>query len=265
MRFGGALIASAALFLGSAAAAEAEEPICADRPGKATGTCTVEPGRLQVELGFGHWSHDRSGDARTDELSIAEAAFAYGVSERFHVQLNLSPFTRVRWLDGELSERARGFGDVGLSAKYRLTNGDAPVQIAMNPFVKIPTAKLALGNGKVEGGIAVPIQWSVPASALSLTLTPELDVNADSDGSGHHLGTAQVIGIGAELSPRLSVSAELWGYWDFDPAGTARQYTLGSSAAYLLSNDVQIDAGVDLGLSRDAPDVELYAGFAIRF
>jgi hypothetical protein len=37
------------------------------------------------------------------------------------------------------------------------------------------------------------------------------------------------------------------------------------SAAYLLSNDVQIDAGVNLGLNRATSDVEIYSGVAFRF
>ena len=36
--------------------------------------------------------------------------------------------------------------------KQRLTARDAAVQVAALPFVKIPTAKHALGNGKWEGG-----------------------------------------------------------------------------------------------------------------
>ena len=220
---------------------------------------------MQVELGLVHWVHDRSSDARSDELSFAETAVALGITERFHVQMNLSPYTHVRVREAGVSERVSGFGDLGVSAKYRFTDAEAPMQVAVNPFVKIPTAKDSIGNGKLEGGVAVPIEWAVPRSPLSLTLTPELDVNADSDGSGHHLGVVQVISIGAGLSPRLSVSADMWGSWDFDPAGTVRQYTLGASAAYLLSNDVQLDAGADFGLNRDTPDIELYAGIALRF
>lgn len=253
------------MFLGSAAAAADEEPICADRPGKATGTCTVPPGMVQVETSLAGWSLDKSEGVRTEELAIGGSAVKLGLSERLHVELVVAPYTRVRVRDGELTERAAGFGDIGIAAKYRLTRGSVPVQVALRPFVKIPTAKRSLGNGKVEGGIAVPIELPVPGSPLSVTLTPEVDVTADGEGNGHHFATVQVISLGADVSPRFSVSADLWGSWDFDPAGTVRQYTAGGSAAYLLSNDVQIDAGADFGLNRDAADVELYAGFAIRF
>ena len=76
---------------------------------------------------------------------------------------------------------------------------------------------------------------------------------------------AQVAGIGFPLAPRLSGSAELLGSWDWDPAGTVRQYAVGTSLAYLLSNDVQIDAGLNLGLNRATSDVEIYSGVAFRF
>ena len=100
---------------------------------------------------------------------------------------------------------------------------------------------------------------------MSLTFGPEIDVNADSDGSGHHIGMAQVISLGLPLTDRLSASAEAWGDWDFDPAGTVRQYGVAGSLAFLVSNDVQLDAGLSLGLNRAAPDLEVYSGIAFRF
>jgi hypothetical protein len=38
-----------------------------------------------------------------------------------------------------------------------------------------------------------------------------------------------------------------------------------AAAAYLIRSDVQLDAGVNLGLNRATPDVEIYAGVAKRF
>lgn len=259
----GALLISAALSGGAARAAEAE--ICADRPGLATPTCTVPVGMVQVETAFADWTRDRSGGVRADEVRVGETAFKLGLSGRLHVELAVAPYSRVSVRDGALPERVSGFGDLGVAAKYRLTGDSAPVQVALRPFVKLPTAKRPLGNGKVEGGLVVPIEFAIARSRLSLTLGPQLDLIADGDGSGHHLATAQVVSLGVPLSPRLSASAELRAYWDFDPAETVRQYAAGGSAAYLLSNDVQIDGGVNLGLNRDAPGVQVYSGIAFRF
>jgi hypothetical protein len=262
MGFGGVAIAA---MLGLASASADEEPICADRPGLATPTCTVPAGMVQVETTLVDWTRDRYGGFRAEQVTIGETAFKLGLTDRLHVEVGVAPYTRISVSDGALSERVSGFGDLGVAAKYRLTSEAAPVQIAVRPFVKIPTAKRSLGNGEVEGGVVVPIAFAIPGSQLSVTLGPELGVNSDGDGSGHHLATAQVISLGVPLSDRLSASAELWGYWDFDPAGTVRQRAVAASAGYLLSSNLQLDAGVNLGLNRDTPDIQAYSGIAFRF
>jgi hypothetical protein len=220
---------------------------------------------IQVETTIADWTRDKSDGLETEELVIGETAVKYGLTDRMDLELIVSPFGQVTLKEAGERDRESGFGDVVLRAKYRVTGDSSPLQATVMPFVKFPTAKRSLGNGKVEGGIAVPIQWSIPGSTLSLTLGPELDIVADGDGDGYHLGMVQLIGLGLPLSSSFSVSADILGAWDWDPAGTTRQYTAGASAAYLLSNDVQLDAGVNVGLNEDAPDVQVYSGIAFRF
>lgn len=265
MRLGGAFIASAALFLGSAAAAADEEPICADRPGLATPTCTVPAGMVQVETTFIDWTRDRSGGVRSDDISIGDSAIKLGLTDRAHVELIVAPFVRSRVREDGGRETASGFGDFIVAAKYRLMSDGSPVQIAVRPFVKIPTSKRSLGNGKVEGGIVVPIEYEIPGSPLSLAISPQLDLVADGDGSGHHLAATQVAGLAFPLSERLSASAEVLVSWDWEQDSTVRQSAAGGSLAFLVSNDVQLDAGVVVGLNREAADLELYSGLAFRF
>jgi len=260
MTAGGAFLA--ALLLSAAAA---DEPICADRPGAANPSCTVPAGMVQVETGLAAWSRDRSGGVRTDELTVVETAVKFGLTDRLHVELGLPAFVRSRSSDAGTSETESGLGDSAVAAKWRFTADSSAVQAAIYPFVKLPTAKRTLGNGKVEGGVALLVDGPVGESAFSWNIAPEVDVVADGDGSGHHPAIVQVVSIGAAVSDRLSVAADLLGSWDFDPAGTVRQYVAGLSAAYLLSNSVQVDAGIDFGLNRDAPDVALYSGIAFRF
>lgn len=264
MRVGRAIIGWV-LLLPAAAAADAEDPICADRPGIATPTCTVPTGMVQVETTIADWIRDRSAGVRSTDLVVGETALKFGVTDRFHVELAVAPYARSTVRAQGARETESGFGDTAIAAKYRLTREIAPVQVAVRPFVKIPTARRPLGNGKVEGGLIVPVEYAIPRSQLSLTFAPELGLLADGDGSGHHLATAQVVSLAIPLSSRLSASAELAGAWDWDPAATVRQYLAGGSAAYLLSNDVQLDAGVNVGLNGQAPDLQLYSGFAFRF
>lgn len=251
----------------SASPSALADPICADRPGKASATCTTPAGRVQIETGVIGWSLQRGGGARATELDIGATAIKYGISERAHVEIDIIPLVRAASHGGGARERATGIGDTLLRVKHRLTANDAPVQVALYPLVKLPTARQALGNGngKVEAGLAVPIAAAIAGTRLSLALTPEVDWLADADGRGRHAAMTQAASLGWAATERWTLSVELWGGWDWDPAGTVRQASADGAIAYLARDDLQLDAGANVGLNRATADVELYVGIAKRF
>ena len=255
MRAGAFLIIVA---LGATAARAADDqPICADRPGKATSACTVPVRHWQVETGLADWTLEKDGGERETSLVIGETTVKYGLTSASDIEVDVTPWERA---DG-----ASGIGDLKVIYKQRLTSADAPVQVLAMPVVKLPTAKRTLGNGKWEGAMLFPIAYAIPKTPLSLGLTPELDWAADADGHGHHAAMVQVASLGWQATDKLNLAAEIWGQRDWDPAGTTRQSSADGSVAYLLSNDVQLDAGANFGLNRVTPDVELYAGISKRF
>lgn len=250
--------------LAAAPAYGADAPICPDRPSKGTGTCTVPPGHWQIETGLIDWTHDSIDGVRNDVTMFGASLVKLGISEKADVELGIVPFETSRMRRPGRSERASGFGDMLARAKVRLTGDDARVQVAVDPFVKIPTAKHDLGNGKVEAGMTVPVAAGL-GGPLSLAFAPEIDWRADADGQGRHAAMVQLIDLGIAATSKLSLTAELWGSWDWDPLGTTRQYSADGAAAYLVRNSVQLDAGANFGLNRNTPDVELYAGVSTRF
>jgi hypothetical protein len=249
---------------GVAAAAE-PAPICADRPGKATATCTVIAHHWQVEVGFADWTLEKAAGERETFLVVGETAVKYGLTDASDIEVDVVPWQRAASRAGGVRSSASGIGDVTVSYKQRLTGDDAPVQVTAEPVVKAPTAQHSLGNGKWEAGLLVPVGYAIPTTPLSIALTPEVDWAADANGHGHHAAMAQVIGLGWAVNDKLNLGAELWGAWDWDPAGTTRQASADGSVAYLVSNDVQLDAGANFGLNRATPDVEFYGGVSLRF
>jgi hypothetical protein len=257
-------VASALLIASSPAAAE-EAPICAARPGKATPACTVPAGRFQLETGIADWSVAKDSGVRATALVLGETTFKLGLSSRSDIEVDVTPWQRAKVSGGGFDESHSGFGDVVVSYKHRLTRDDAPVEIAALPAVKIPTANRLLGNRKVEASLLLPVSYSIAGSRFSIGATPELDWNADVNEHGHHAGMAQAVSLGWAATDRLSLSGELWGQWNWDPAATVKQYSADASVAYLVGNDVQLDAGANFGLNRATPDVEVYAGVSKRF
>ncbi len=249
---------------GAATAAE-EQPICATRPGKATAACTVPAGHFQLETGLADWSLQNIPGERDTTLVIGATSFKYGLTDRSDIEVAVTPWERVTSRTGSDRDSVSGFGDLVVSYKQQVTPANAAFQVTLLPMVKIPTAGHALGNGKWEGGLLLPIAYTIPKTSLSINLTPELDWAANAGGSGHHAAMTQVASLGFQINPKLSVAAELWGKWDWDPSGTIRQASADASVAYLASNNVQLDAGANFGLNRQTPDVEYYSGISVRF
>ena len=254
-----------ALCTSAGAFAADQPPICADRPGKATSACTVLAGHWQVEAGFADWTLQKQSGERDTSLVIGETIVKYGLSDASDIEVDLTPWQRATSSVSGSRQSASGSGDVNIIYKQRLSPADSPLQVVAMPVVKLPTANHSLGNGKWEGGVLVPISYAIPKSPFSIALTPEADWVADGDGHGHHAAMAQVVSLGWAVTEKLNLSAELWGGWDWDPSGTTREASADGAVAYLLSNDLQLDAGANFGLNRDTPDAELYGGVSKRF
>jgi hypothetical protein len=255
-------VIAAGLLVSAGAALGDPMPICPDRPGRGTGTCTVPKGMVQIETGLVDWTHDEAADFTADATTIGSTLIKYGVSDRADIELGVTPLIRLR-ATGTRTES--GFGDTLLRVKYALTPNGAPVTVALDPFVKLPTANRIFGNGKVEAGLAVPVSAALGKSPLTLSLTPEVDWLADGDGNGHHAAMVQVVGLGLAATSLLTLGAELWGQRDWDPAGSGRQASADASAAYLVNGNVAIDGGANFGLNDQTPDTEVYAGVSVRF
>jgi hypothetical protein len=259
------LTIAAILLAASSAAAADEPPICADRPSKSTGPCTVPQGHWQIETGLIDWSRDRSDGVTTDMTAWGNTAIKYGITTNADVELWVTPLETVNSHGAGVDEHRSSFGDMLVRVKYRLTPDSASVQVALDPFVKIPTANHQLGNRKVEAGMVVPVQVPLPKTPLTVSLDPELDLLANADGNGRHLATQQVVNLGIAVNDKLSLSTEIWAKWDWDTAGTGKQASWDVAAAYLPSKDLQLDAGANFGLNKQTSDVELYTGVSVRF
>lgn len=247
-----------------ASAAEAEEtPICTDRPTKANAVCTVPVGKWQLEGSAASWSRTESGGGETKVTTFGSSVVKLGLSERSDLQVGFAPFVRVEAEADGAKSRHSGVGDLTVRYKHRLTADGAPVQVAAIPFVKLPTADGDIGNGKVEGGLAVPI--SMATGPVTVVLGPELDVLADADGDGRHPALVNLVNVAGPVAPGLTLVGELWTMTNFDPADRVTQASADAALAWAVSERVQFDLGANFGLNRNTADVEIYAGASMRF
>lgn len=262
------MLAAAALAVCPAIAdAQEARELCADRPGLGTPPCTVEPGQVVAELGLADWMHDKDASSRTDRVEAGELLVRFGLTETLEAQIGWTAYGHQRVRDrltGRV-DRSAGTGDVRIGLLRNLRNPDGSgFSVAVLPYATLPTGGAAIGAGDWGAGLIVPVSYEL-GKGVALQLTPEVDAAVDEDGDGRHLAYGSVVGLGLEISDAVSATIETSLTRDRDPWGHSTQALAGLSLAWQRHDDLQFDAGVNLGLNADSPDRELYVGVTRRF
>jgi hypothetical protein len=253
-----------AALLSGPAAAEDLRPLCSDRPGKGTSPCTLDQGHFQIEIDAFDATFQRSGAAARDTYVIANPTLKYGLSDVIDIEASFAPSMAQRTHDGVSDRTQWGNGDGYLRGKWNFLNRDGSFAAVFEPFVKIASATRGLGNGAMEEGVVVPMSYDL-GNGWSLASAPESDLLLNGAGSGRHAALMDVIGLCRTLGNGVTLGAELWTAQDFDPSGTASQYSFDVDAAWQPQDgDIQWDGGLNLGLNRDTPGVEFYFGVSRR-
>ena len=238
-----------------------------DRPARSNGPLTVDAGRFQYETDLVAYTHSNVSGVSTRTFIALDPTLKAGLTRRVDLELQFNGYTNAQVLDpgtGSTLSRADGAGDLVIRSKVNLVGNDGgAVAVALIPYVKLPTAARTLGNNQVEGGVIAPLSIKLPAGFV-LTLVPELDVLRNANDSGKHVNFVGVLDLGYAVTGKLTVFAEVYGAAGTD-AHTPPVYTADAAAAYLLTDNVQLDAGVNVGLNRDTPNLQLYTGISQRF
>jgi hypothetical protein len=233
-----------------------------DRPDTTESPYTVDAGHFQLEMSFIDFTRNDQSGSRTDQFAFAPANLKVGVLNNLDLQLLIDPFVRVESDDGD---DASGFGNTQLRAKLNLWGNDGgTTAMALMPFVQFPTATDdALGSDHVEGGLIVPFSISLP-SDWALGVMAEFDVVRDEADEGYGLEFVHTATLGHPIV------ANLWGYVEYvgvAPYETGRTYlaTVAGGLTYAVGTDVQLDVGVNVGVSDRAEDLNLFTGISWRY
>ncbi len=256
----------AALLAATPALAGDLRDLCPDRPGLDTPPCIVDKGHVLVEAGLGDWQHDRTATTVTDTVTAGDLLARVGVTDHLELFAGWTAYghERVRDRPSGTIRRRHGTGDVTLGFKQSLLNpGGDGASIAVQGFVTAPTGTSGFGAGGWTEGILVPLRFALPAG-FTLALTPEAERSANTQRRGHHAQWTMVGGIGHDLG-QVSAQVELLVSRDDDPGARTTQALAGLNLSWQPADSLQLDAEVDAGLNRDAPDVRIALGLSRRF
>jgi hypothetical protein len=266
MKLARILLAASILAFASAARAEELRDFCPDRPGLGTPACTIDRGHVDIEIGLADWTLDKTSDTRTDMIEAGQALVRIGLTDSLEAQIGWTAFGHVRTRDRATGavDQESGVGDLTVALRQNLADPDGSgFSLALMPFATLPTGGSAIGAGDWSAGLLVPLSYDL-GGGVQLGLTGEIEAAADEDRDGRHLAYGGVAGVSAELSDAVGATFEIAATRDEDPVGDSTEWLAGLSAGWMARDDLQLDAGVNVGL-HDAADVQLYVGVSKRF
>lgn len=242
---------------------DALRELSTDRPDKTESPYTVDAGHYQVESDLVTYARDRADGVTTERLSLAATNLKVGLLDDVDLQVVVEPYVGVRSEADGASDTKTGIGDTTVRLKVNWWgNDEGDTAFATMPFVKLPTNQDDLGNDDVEGGLILPLALSLPG-AWSLGTMLEVDIDRDADDQGYHAVVIVSVTAGHAIVGDLSGYAELLSESSLESGvGWVGYGDVGLT--YRLGSDVQLDAGVNVGLNSDAEDINPFIGFSAR-
>lgn len=236
-----------------------------DRPDKTESPYTVDAGHVQIELDFANYTRDRDGGGDDDPLvetaGLVPFNLKLGLTNSTDLQLLIEPYVRRRIDDRETES---GFGDVTVRLKHNLWGNDGGrTALALMPFATLPTGSERIGGGTAAFGLIVPLAVGV-SDRIGIGFMTQIDLVEDAGEDDFEVRFINSATIAFDLTERLGVYAEL-----FAERGTDRRarwaVTGDAGLTYALSDNVQLDGGVNVGLTDAADDLNLFIGLSRRF
>ena len=231
-----------------------------DRPDTTESAYTVDAGHVQVESSFVDYTRDDDNGGDFDSLSILPTNVKIGLTNNIDLQLAFEPYVREEF-EGDAID---GFGATQLRLKINLWGNDGgDTAFAIMPFVQFPTENDDFGaTDHVQGGVILPLAVALP-NEWNLGLMAEFDAVRDGADEDYELQFVHTATIGHAIVGDLGGYVEYIGVTDTED-GTGYVSLIGGGLTYGASDNVQLDCGVNLGLSEGADDFNLFAGVSIR-
>lgn len=239
-----------------------------DRPDKTESAYTVDAGHFQLEMDLVTYTRDRERIGgvthKLEAWAIAPVNLKVGLWNRADLQLILETYNHVSERPGGSRVTRRGFGDLTTRFKYNLWGNDGgKTAFAAMPYLKFPTSQDGHGNDSVEGGLILPLAIELPRG-FGLGLMTQFDCVRDADDRGYHAEFVNTITVSRDLVGNLGGYVEFFSLVSAE-RGSKWIGTLDLGLTYAVSENIQLDAGVNIGVTKSADDWNPFLGLSWRF
>ncbi len=262
-----------------------------DRPDKTINPVTVDAGTVQVESDLVTATFDRRQPRQTfppgrvpksgtggfvkqqpftpgdkDDYVFLLTNVRVGLLNNADLHVFVRPFQQLTTPAGGglPAVDAFGFGDMRVLLKENLWgNEGGPTAFALTQYLDVPAGRPGLTTGATEGGATGALLVRFPGKTY-LGMESGLEWRRNLDDGRYHIEVPASVSLAYSFTKELSAKGEFASVFSAEP-GAQWVGVVSFAALYGLSDDVQIDLGINIGVTPAANDWNPFLGLAKRF
>jgi hypothetical protein len=237
-----------------------------DRPHKTESPYTLDAGHFMLEMDFANFTYDQTDDTTTRAWNVAPFNLKAGLLNNVDLQFVFDNYLNIRTENraAGVTKTQSGVGDFTMRLKINLWGDDGgQTAFALLPYVKFPTSTDHLGNNSVEGGVIFPLAVKLPDD-FDLGLETAVSCLRDDNDSNYHADFINSITLDHNIIGKLS------GYLEFFSDISTESHsswvgTVDVGLEFLVTENIQLDCGCNIGVTRAADNANPFAGITVRF
>jgi len=244
-----------------------------DRPDLTETPFTVDAGHIQIETNIFGYSRSRPDDdgtiTKTYEFATTNLRVGLTNWAEFNVVIQPHGVVKTRPLDPAETTRNSGVGGIDLRMKINLWGNDTfekpgATALGLLPFITLATDRdNGISPTGTEGGLIVPFAMKL-TDKFGLGINGGFHVVRNEDAPGTHTEWLSSASLSYEWTDKFSTYYEVAGrFGTKDSRGDIG--ILATGFAYKLQKNVQIDGGINFGVTAAADRFNPFMGLSMRF
>jgi len=242
------------------------EEIDTDRPDFVESSAVVGKGRFQLETSVAG-DRDNAGGLRLRSTSTP-TLLRLGISDDLELRLETDGLLHTSAFDpaSGLTVKDHGWADTSIGVKWHTRDGDAKAGTPATAWLlhaDLDTGSKPYRGQGVRPSLRFVAEWDLPGDT-SLGVMPGFFVDRNDDGK-HYVGGIAAVTVSTGWGHGLRSFAEIAAQRIARARDGGSVLTLDVGGQYLITDNVQLDAGFFFGLNRDAPNFAWTTGVSIKF
>ncbi len=236
--------------------------LSADRPDKTESARTVDAGWFQWETQLLGVAVDRGGGHSTRTWSFLPVHFRIGLLNSLELDLDYGGYSRFHSVRS--GERGVEHGEFSVGFKWNVVGNDSDsFALAVMPYLSFPRHGHGVGGGAVNGGICFP--WSIPLPGnWEMGMTHGVHFSPREKVRGDRATFTNSVSFSRPLFGNLSGYVEFFSEVSTD-GNDPWIGTVDTGITYQINRNLQLDCGVNIGVTAGADEWEPFIGLTWRF